>query len=86
VQFLQGRLAAPERDAIERACLQEDPTAFAELVALEDELRFLFVAGALSALDRQTFEARYLRTVSDRARLMFARALLRVAGAERPGA
>lgn len=78
-RFLLGRLPMPEREAIERECLRDDAPAFGELVALEDELRFLYLSGALTGVDRRTFEARYLRTLSDRARLMFARALRHVA-------
>ena len=78
-RFLLGRMPIHQRKSIERECLLEDATAFAELVALEDELRFAYVAGDLSALDRQAFEARYLRRLSDRARLVFARALLHAA-------
>jgi anti-sigma factor RsiW len=79
VRFLLGRLPIAEREAIERACLREDDSAFAELVALEDELRFLYVSGDLPPADRRAFEARYLRTLSDRARLIFARALAAIA-------
>jgi hypothetical protein len=85
VRFLLGRLPIAEREAIERECLREDGTACAELVAVEDELRFLYASGDLAPADQRAFEARYLRTPSDRARLMFAQALAAIAAASRPG-
>lgn len=79
IRFLLGGLPIAEREAIELECFRVDARAFGELIALEDELRFVYAGGFLSPVDQRAFEARYLSTVSDRARLMFARALLRLA-------
>jgi hypothetical protein len=81
VRFLLGDLAEEERRAIEHECFRVDGAAFAEILALEDELRFAYVQDRLSADHLRAFEERYLRTLSDRARLAFARALTRVADA-----
>ena len=81
VRFLLGQLPPEEREAIERSCFGQDETVFAELVALEDELRVAYAAGEMSTLDRRAFEARCLRTLTDRTRLMFARALAELARA-----
>lgn len=81
VRFLLGQLPPEEREAIERACFGQDETVFAELVALEDELRVAYAAGEMSAEDRRAFETYCLRTVTDRTRLVFARALAELARA-----
>jgi hypothetical protein len=74
--FLVGDLAEDARRAIEREALSEDGALFAEIEALDDELRFDYLRGHLSASERECFEQRYLRSAHDRNRLGFADALL----------
>jgi hypothetical protein len=81
VRFLLGDLPEEERRAIEHECFRVDGAAFAEILALEDELRFAYLQNRLTADERRAFDERHLRTLSDRARLAFARALTRVADA-----
>lgn len=85
VRFLLGHASEEERQAIERECLRADGEAFAEIVAFEDELRVAYAQGRLSPGDRGAFERRYLTTLSDRAKLAFARALGRLADREAAG-
>jgi anti-sigma factor RsiW len=75
-KFLLGQLPLAECEAIERQLFRAEDRLFDVIVALEDELRWRYVSGALSPGDRAAFQARYLRTASDRARLRFMRALL----------
>jgi hypothetical protein len=81
-RYLLGEVSEHERQAIERECFRADGEAFAELVALEDELRVAYAQRRLSAADRVAFERKYLTTVSDRARLAFAQALSTMADRE----
>ncbi len=74
--FLVGDLSDDVRQAIEREALSEDSALFAEIEALDDELRFDYLRGHLSASERECFEQRYLRSAHDRNRLGFADALL----------
>jgi hypothetical protein len=78
IRFLLGEVSEDDRRAVEREFLRLDTTAFAELVALEDELRFAYAGGRLTAGERESFERRYLATVSDRLRQTFATAFMRV--------
>jgi hypothetical protein len=75
-RFLLGDIADAEREAIERQCLAEHSLIFDQLVALEDELRFDYLQGRLSAADHARFERRYVATPEGRARLAFAQAVL----------
>jgi len=81
-RFLLGGLPEDERRRIELEFLENDD-AFADLVALEDELRFAYLEGGLDPDERARFETRYLATAEDRAKLDFARALLDRAAEER---
>jgi hypothetical protein len=86
IRFLLGEVSEDDRRAVEREFLRLDTTAFAELVALEDELRFAYAAGGLTAAERESFERRYLAGVSDRLRQTFATAFMRaVDSADVPG-
>jgi hypothetical protein len=76
IRFLLGDIDEPARQAIERQVLEQDGMTFAELVALEDELRFEYLQERLSRSDRVRFEERYLQTASHRRDLAFAKALL----------
>jgi hypothetical protein len=80
-RFLLGGLPDAERREIELAFLEHDDT-FADLVALEDELRFAYLENALDPEDRARFEARYLATPEDREKLAMARTLLDRVAAE----
>lgn len=77
VRFLLG---GPDEDEDERRRVEieflENESAFEDLLALEDELRFEYLQDRLSPEQRAGFEAKYLVTSEDRARLAFARALL----------
>ena len=85
-RFLLGGLPEDERRRIELEFLENDD-AFADLIALEDELRFAYLEGGLDPDERERFETRYLATAEDRAKLDFARTLLERAAADRmPGA
>jgi hypothetical protein len=81
-RYLLGEVSEHERQTIERECFRADGEAFAELAALEDELRVAYAQRRLSAADRVAFERKYLTTVSDRARLAFAQALSTMADRE----
>jgi hypothetical protein len=81
IRFLLGEVSENDRRAVEREFLRLDTTAFAELVALEDELRFAYAGGALTAEERESFERRYLAGVSDRLRQTFAAAFLQAVDA-----
>lgn len=81
-RFLLGGLPEDERRRIELEFLEDDD-AFADLIAIEDELRFAYLEGGLDPDERARFETRYLASAEDRARLDFARALLDRAAAER---
>jgi hypothetical protein len=86
IRFLLGEVSEDDRRAVEREFLKLDTTAFTELVALEDELRFAYAGGGLTAAERESFERRYLAEVSDRLRQMFATAFMRaVDSAHVPG-
>jgi len=81
-RYLLGEVSEHERQTIERECFRADGEAFAELAALEDELRVAYAQRRLSAADRVAFERKYLTSVSDRARLAFAQALSTMADRE----
>ncbi len=84
-RFLLGDLSDEARQDIERQCLDEDGAVFAELVAIEDELRFDYLLGRLLSEDRKRFERQYLGTPAGQAKLAFARALLDRANASEIG-
>lgn len=75
-RFLLGDIAEADREAIERQCLAEHSLIFDQLMALEDELRFDYLQGRLSAADHARFERRYAATPEGRSRLAFAQAVL----------
>ena len=88
VRFLLGLLPEEERARIEQAYFGDDQY-YEQLLAIEDELAYRWLAGSLSRDERRQYEFRYLRSGRDRAKTGFARALLRMAsrqeGGDRPG-
>ncbi len=75
-RFLLGDVTDADREAIERQCLAEHSLIFEQLAALEDEMRFDYLQGRLSAADHARFERKYVSTPEGRSRLAFAQAVL----------
>jgi hypothetical protein len=59
IHYLLGRLSDQEQTELEVRYLADDD-CFAELLAMEDELRDAYARGELSAADREAFERRLL--------------------------
>src|SRR5579864_4122167 len=74
IQYLLGRLPEPEQAEVEARYLADDD-CFAELLAIEDELRDAYARGELSAADRDAFERRLLASSQQATRQEFARTL-----------
>lgn len=74
IQYLLGQLPEPEQAELE-ACYLADADCFAELLAIEDELRDTYARGELSAADRETFEQRLLASPLQVKKQEFARTL-----------
>jgi hypothetical protein len=83
-RFLLGEAGEDERAALERRLLRDDDPTYEELLAAEDELRFEYLRGRLSAAERARFETRYLGSPAGRTKLAFARALIDAADAVAP--
>jgi hypothetical protein len=77
VRYLLGSVSDQERIGVEQRCFDAESDTFAQLEALEDELRFDYLDGRLSASDRAAFERRFAGTQSDRDRLTIVRGILR---------
>jgi hypothetical protein len=75
-RYLLGHLSDEASQALERAYFA-DPTRVDEVAAAESELVDAYVAGALSAADRDAFESHYLASPVHRDRVETARLLLR---------
>jgi hypothetical protein len=85
-RYLLGGLPEEEQALLERQLLSDDD-CFEELLALEDELRYDYAQGSLSAEERERFENRFLRTRVDRNRVETAQAILRtIAGRQKRSA
>lgn len=74
IRYLLGQLSDPEQAEVE-ACYLADDDCFAELLALEDELRDAYARGELSAGDRVAFEHRLLASPQQVGKQEFARTL-----------
>ena len=75
IQYLLGTLPEAERTRLEDDYFADD-TRFEELAAVEAELIDAYVRGELARSERAQFEARYLATSEQRARVAFARQLV----------
>lgn len=74
VHYLLGQLPEPEQAELEARYLADDD-CFAELLAIEDELRDAYARGELSAPDREAFERRLLASSQQARKQEFARTL-----------
>src|SRR5262245_12996886 len=83
VAFLLGRLPPEEQARMEERVFVDDQ-ANEELWATADDLIHAYLAGTLSADDRQRFESHFLTSPRRRERVEFVRSLL--AAAERVSA
>lgn len=83
--YLLGRLEPGHRfQQVEERMLTQDDY-YEELLIVEDEMIDLYLAGALSPDERESFERHFLKTPERRRKLNFARTLRRyVAGVPRP--
>jgi len=75
LRYLLGELPDTERTLIEQRFFA-DEDYYEQLLAVEDELRYDFVQGRLSAARRESFERRFLGISRDRNNLDFPGALL----------
>jgi hypothetical protein len=74
-RYLLGQLPEEDRLRLEAAYFSEGG-GFEEMLAVEDELFFDYVAGQLSPADRAAFEQRFLADDAGRRKLAFAGALV----------
>jgi hypothetical protein len=75
IGYLLGTLPEVERTRLEDDYFADD-TLFEELAAVEAELVDAYVRGTLASSERAQFEARYLASSEQRARIAFARQLI----------
>lgn len=74
-QYLLGDLSDDEKLRLEEEFFSDD-NAFAQLLALEDELRYDYARGGLSGEQRRQFEQRFLSLPGEPQRVTLAQAVL----------
>lgn len=74
-QYLLGELSDDEKLRLEEEFFSDDE-AFAQLQALEDELRYDYARGGLSGAQRRQFEQRFLALPGEPQRVALAQAVL----------
>lgn len=75
-RYLLGDLSEAEQTTLEDEYFADDEI-FGQMLAVEDDLIDAYVHGELPAAEREQFERRFLTTPQRRARVEFARCLLR---------
>ena len=74
-RYLLGDLSEEEQTRLEERFFADDE-AYRQLVALEDELRYDYAQGNLTAGQRVLFEKRFMASAADRQRVELAKAIL----------
>jgi hypothetical protein len=74
-RYLLGEASEQEQLRLEEEFFSNDET-YQELMALEDELRYEYAQGGLTARQRKHFEQRYLVTAADREKVALAKSVL----------
>jgi len=75
IRYLLGTATEDEQARLEEQFFTDDDQ-YQLLQAIEDELRYEYAEGGLSAAERKSFESRFLKTPEDRQKVELAKAVL----------